>query len=65
MKKQVKTFEEFIGDYEVRNLRGKAEDEAEKDGDEIFLDPDTNDPSRSYDDEYDGDDQINRHTINY
>lgn len=62
MPSKIKTYEEFIGDYQVRNLRKKNSDDEEN---EIVPGLDMNDPTRSYDDEYDGDDQINRHTINF
>ena len=44
MKKHLQTFEEFIGDLETKNLRKLAIDQEEKDGDEIFVDPDQNSP---------------------
>lgn len=53
MKKPLKTYEEFIGDVETRNLRAAADDEEEKDGDIIVGDLDT-DPDRDYDDDDDG-----------
>lgn len=42
--KHLQTFEEFFGDLETKNLRKLAIDQQEKDGDEIFDDPDTNGP---------------------
>ena len=44
MKKHLQTFEEFIGDLETKKLRKLAIDQEEKDGDEIFVDPDQNSP---------------------
>ena len=40
MKKSFKTFEEFIGDETTDSLRKKALEVQQKDGDEIFGDPD-------------------------
>jgi hypothetical protein len=44
MKKHLHTFEEFIGDEETDNLKKKAIDQEEKDGDQISVDPDQNSP---------------------
>jgi hypothetical protein len=51
MKKRVPTFEDFIGDLEARKLKRLADREEEKDGDEITLDPDTQNPTYYGDDE--------------
>ena len=41
MKKSFKTFEEFIGDETTDSLRKKALEVQQKDGDQVFVDPDT------------------------
>jgi len=58
MKKQVKTYEEFIGDLVKKHSVQDEEPE------EIYS-TDTNEPGKHYDQEDDGSDQINRHTINF
>ena len=60
MKKRVKAFEDFIGDLSVKRLRNEVEDGEKKDGSEVFLDPDMEDPSREYDQEDDGSDALNQ-----
>jgi hypothetical protein len=62
MKRPIKTYEEFIGDVETRNLRAAADSEEEKDGDVIVGDIDT-DPTRNYDDEDDGSDTVSRNLL--
>lgn len=51
MKKHLQTFEEFFGDLETKNLRKKAIDQEEKDGDEIYVDGDMNNPGTEIEDE--------------
>jgi hypothetical protein len=53
--KHLQTFEEFFGDLETKNLRKLAIDQEEKDGDEIYVDPDMNDPGTEMGDEDDFD----------
>jgi len=61
--KHLKKFEEFIGDLSVAKVpqtKKKAGDD-EKEAASL----DTNEPGKHYDQEDDGSDQINRHTINF
>ncbi len=51
MKKHLQTFEEFIGDLETKNIKKLAIDQEKKDGDEIYVDGDMNDPETEVDDE--------------
>jgi hypothetical protein len=62
MKKSVKTFEEFIGMEGIEKYKKQNRTWQE---DDVAVSPglNTNDPSRHYDDEYDGKDQINRSVI--
>ena len=53
MKKHLHTFEEFIGDLETDKLKKLAVDQEKKDGDEIYIDPDMNDPGTEIGDEDD------------
>jgi hypothetical protein len=54
MKKSFKTFEEFIGDETTDSLRKKALEVQQKDGDEIFGEPDTQgNPGKDGDDDND------------
>ena len=60
MKKSVKTFEEFIGDLKYKHTFKKRLKYTH--GKEVFS-IDTNEPGKEYDQEKDGNDQINRSTI--
>jgi len=51
MKRIVATFEEFIGDLETRKLKRLVGREEEEEGDELTLDPDTQNPTYYGDDE--------------
>jgi hypothetical protein len=53
MKKHLHTFEEFIGDEETKNLRKQAIDQEKKDGDQISVDLDMNNPETELGDEDD------------
>ena len=58
MKKHLHTFEEFIGDEETDNLKQKAIDQEKKDGDQIYVNSDMNDPDTEMGDEDDFDDDF-------
>ena len=40
--KNIRTFEEFIGDLETKNIRKLAVDQETDDEDELYVDPNTN-----------------------
>jgi hypothetical protein len=50
-KKSVKTFEEFVGDEELNKIRKEGDKRRKKKGDDIFLDPDTQNPTSQSDDD--------------
>jgi len=50
--KNIRTFEEFIGDLETKNIRKLAVDQETDDGDELYVDPNTNGSGDEGDDDF-------------
>ena len=51
--KHLQKFEKFIGDLETEEIRKRTDDQQKKDGDQIIVDPDVNDPASQGSDDID------------
>ena len=59
----LKKFEEFVGDLSLAKVPRRKQRAGEEE--KKIASADTNEPGKHYDQEDDGSDQINRHTINF